>query len=108
MYFYQSNMIIQKKLKNYEFIQDSKDLLGYGFVYSVLFNDTLIKNIDDYKRILGISRRGFWYNIEVNKESYKNICCKEDIISCVSSVLKKNIKYVIINILSKKSVFMQV
>lgn len=82
------------EVKNYEFIQDSKALLGYGFVYSVLFNDTLLKNIDEYKRTLGISDKGFWYNVEISKNQYKGRCKKEDIIDSIVSILKKNIKYV--------------
>ena len=83
------------EIKNYEFIKDSKDLLGYGFVYSVLFNDTLLKNIDEYRRVLGISDKGFWFNIEINKEKYKNKCYKKDLIDCICTTLKKSIKYIL-------------
>lgn len=81
--------------KNLEFIKDSKDLLGYGFVYSVLFNDTLMKNIDEYKRTLGISDKGFWYNFEISKNQYKGKCNKEDIIDLIVTTMKRSIKCVI-------------
>ena len=81
--------------RNLEFIKDSKDLLGYGFVYSVLFNDTLMKNIDEYKRTLGISDKGFWYNFEISKNQYKDKCRKEDIINTIVTTVKRSIKCVV-------------
>ena len=81
--------------KNREFMQDSKDLLGYGFIYSILFSDSLRKNISEYKRTLGITDRGFWYNIEVCNESYKPAVKDDELINVVSETLRKNVKYII-------------
>lgn len=83
------------ELKNKEFMQDSKELLGYGFIYSVLFNDSLKKKITDYKRTLGISDRGFWYNIELVNESYRAKIEDDLLVNVVSDVLKKNVKHIV-------------
>ena len=83
------------ELKNREFFQDSKELLGYGFIYSVLFNDSLRKSISEYKRTLGISDKGFWYNIEIVNEIYKTQVEDEKIVAVVKDILSKNVKYII-------------
>ncbi|MBE5936373.1 MAG: helix-turn-helix domain-containing protein [Lachnospiraceae bacterium] len=81
--------------KNDEFIEASKDLLGYGFVYSILFENNMRKDISEYRNTLGISGKGFWYNIEVEDDSYGRKIKDGELSTIVQNVLEPLVKHVI-------------
>ena len=80
--------------KNCEFIEASKDLLGYGFVYSILFENNMRKDIAEYKNTLGISNRGFWYNIQLENNNYGKNIKEQEVNDVVKEVIKDQVKYV--------------